>query len=60
MKLDKSKSKMVYKLFELNGEPSSKTKYSVQAIAQMYHEEKIKNSNFISSSKCKLQNVPFA
>lgn len=33
MKLEKSKSKMVYKLFELNGEPSSKTKYSVQAIA---------------------------
>ena len=38
---------MVYKLFEYNGEPSSKTKYNVQAIVQMYHEEKIKNSNFI-------------
>lgn len=41
MKLEESESKVVNKLFEQNGEPSSKTKYNVQAIAYRYQEGKI-------------------
>ncbi len=41
MKLEKSESKIVHKLFELYGEPSSKTKYNIQAIVKTYHEGKL-------------------